>query len=77
MKTVFFSEAIAACDLQIGRQLIELMKVHEYMKVIFTLFERHNNAKKKRNNVFQNAFVRLSKDIIMRNKKRNNAFQKA
>ena len=29
MKTVFFSDAIAACDLQVGRQLIELMKVHE------------------------------------------------
>ena len=41
-----------------------------------TPFKRRNNAKKKRNNAFQNAFVRLSKGIIMR-KKRNNAFQKA
>ena len=32
MKTVDFSETIAACDLKIGkcRQLIELMKVFEY-----------------------------------------------
>ena len=32
MKTVDFSEIVAACDLKIGRkrQLIELMKVCEY-----------------------------------------------
>ena len=32
MKTVDFSETIAACDLKVGRcrQLIELMKVHVY-----------------------------------------------
>ena len=32
MKTVDFSEAIAACDLRVGgcRQLIEIMKVCEY-----------------------------------------------
>ena len=32
MKTVDFSETIAACDLKVGRcrQLIEIMKVYEY-----------------------------------------------
>ena len=32
MKTVEFSETIAACDLKVGgcRQLIEFMKVREY-----------------------------------------------
>ena len=32
MKTVDFSETVAACDLKVGRcrQLIELMKVYEY-----------------------------------------------
>ena len=32
MKTVDFSETIAACDLKVGRckQLIELLKVSEY-----------------------------------------------
>ena len=32
MKTVDFSETIAACDLKVGRyrQLIELMKLYEY-----------------------------------------------
>ena len=32
MKTVDFSETIAACDLEVGRyrQLIEFMKVSEY-----------------------------------------------
>ena len=32
MKTMDFSETIAACDLKVGRcrQLIELMKIYEY-----------------------------------------------
>ena len=30
MKTVDFSETIEACDLNVGRQLIEIMKVCEY-----------------------------------------------
>ena len=30
MKTVDFSETIAASDLKVGRQLIEIMKVCEY-----------------------------------------------
>ena len=36
MKTVDFSETIAACDLKVGRcrQLIEIMKVCKYLKVI-------------------------------------------
>ena len=35
MKTVDFSETIAACDLKVGRyrQLIEIIKVCEYVKV--------------------------------------------
>ena len=34
MKTVDFSESIAACDLKVGRcrQIIELMKVYEYLR---------------------------------------------
>ena len=34
MKTVDFSETIAACDLKVGRcrQLIEIMKVCEYLR---------------------------------------------
>ena len=34
MKTVDFSETIAACDLKVGRcrQLIEFMKVYEYLR---------------------------------------------
>ena len=34
MKTVDFSETIAACDLKVGRcrQLIELMKICEYSR---------------------------------------------
>ena len=36
MKTVDFSETIAACDLKVGRcrQLIQFMKVFEYYKVL-------------------------------------------
>ena len=30
MKTVDFSETIAACDLKVGRQLNDFMKVCEY-----------------------------------------------
>ena len=32
MKTVYFSDTVAACDLKIGRcrHLIEIMKVYEY-----------------------------------------------
>ena len=35
MKTVDFSESIAACDLKVGRcrQLIEFMKVCEYLRL--------------------------------------------
>ena len=35
MKTVDFSETIAACDLKVGRcrQLIEIMKVCEYLRL--------------------------------------------
>ena len=34
MKTVDFSETIAACDLKVDRygQLIELMKIYEYFR---------------------------------------------
>ena len=34
MKTVDFSESIAACDMKVGRcsQLIELMKIYEYLR---------------------------------------------
>ena len=34
MKTVDFSETIAACDLKVGRyrQLIDFMKVYEYLR---------------------------------------------
>ena len=30
MKTVDFSESVEACDLKVGRQLIDFMKVCEY-----------------------------------------------
>ena len=34
MKTVDFSETIAACDMKVGRrrQVIELMKIYEYLR---------------------------------------------
>ena len=50
MKTVDFSETIAACDLKIGRcrQLIEFMKVCEYSRsrsFILTLAQGHLHMK--------------------------------
>ena len=32
MKTVDFSESIAACDLKFGRQLVDLMKRWKYLR---------------------------------------------
>ena len=45
MKTVVFSESIAACDLKVGRcrQLIEIMKVCEYWRsrsFLYHIFSR-------------------------------------
>ena len=45
MKTVDFSETIAACDLKVGRcrQLIEIMKVCEYLRsgsFLYYIFSR-------------------------------------
>ena len=45
MKTVDFSETIAACDLKVGRgrQLIEIMKVCEYWRsrsFLYHIFSR-------------------------------------
>ena len=40
MKTVDFSETIAACDLKVGRciQLIEIMNIFEFLYHIFSRF---------------------------------------
>ena len=45
MKTVDFSETIAVCDLKVGRcrQLIEIMKVYEYLRsrsFLYHIFSR-------------------------------------
>ena len=45
MKTVDFSETVAACDLKVGRcrQLIEIMKVCEYLRsrpFLYHIFSR-------------------------------------
>ena len=47
MKTVDFSETIAACDLKVGRcrQIIEFMMVCVYSKSILTLAQGHFHMK--------------------------------
>ena len=47
MKTVDFSETIAACDLKVGRcrQLTEFMKVCDYSRSFFTLAKGHLHIK--------------------------------
>ena len=49
MKTVDFSEIIAACDMKVGRyrQRIEFMKVCEYSRSFLTLAQGHLHKKLK------------------------------